>query len=451
VERRPSADEKGPRNVPVARLARPPFAIRARILTPLDAGGTRYHSDGLIEVDDRGRISRVGEWLEGAVEEPVVDLRPMLLLPGLIDLHAHLPQLPNAGLGAGLDLLTWLQHYIFPLERGFDETAAARLAPVAYRAFASVGTTTAVLYGAVYEASLDVCFAEAERHGIRAVIGKVMMDRLRYDPTLEDREVLEVSLAQSRRLIERWHGRDDGRLRYAVTPRFAVSCSAEMLRGSAALAAATGAYWQTHLAEDRAEVDEVRRLFPDAIDYTDVYERAGGLGPRSIVAHAVYLTDREVDRLARTGTHIAHCPASNMFLSSGAMPLARYLEAGISIGLGSDIAGGPDLSLFAVMRAGAYTQSALRTIAGETRSSLRPLDWLRMASLGGARVLGQDDRIGSLEAGKEADFICVDADLTAPLPGEQTDEPSDLMSRLIYRSRPDMIRGAWVRGRLLDA
>jgi cytosine/adenosine deaminase-related metal-dependent hydrolase len=169
------------------------------------------------------------------------------------------------------------------------------------------------------------------------------------------------------------------------------------------------------------------------------------------VGHAVYLTDREVDRLARTGTHIAHCPASNMFLSSGAMPLARYLEAGTSIGLGSDIAGGPDLSLFAVMRAGAYTQSALRTIAGETRPSLRPLDWLRMASLGGARVLGQDDRIGSLEAGKDADFICVDADLTAPLSGEQTDEPSDLMSRLIYRSRPDMIRGAWVRGRLLDA
>ena len=421
-------------------------------MTPLIDGGSRYLADGILEVDEYGAIAGVRDGTSDDADQRVlIDLRPNLLLPGLIDLHAHLPQLPNAGLGAGLDLLTWLDRYIFPLERGFDAATAQKLAPQAFRAFAAAGTTTAVLYGAVYEDSLDACFAAAEEHGIRVVIGKVMMDRLRYDPSVLDSEVLDLSLRQSQDLIERWHGRDNGRLQYAVTPRFAVSCSAEMLRESAALATATGAYWQTHLAEDRHEIDEVLELFPQATDYTDVYDRAGGLGPRAILAHAIHLSQREIQRLVETGSRLAHCPSSNLFLASGAMPLARYLEAGLSVGLGTDVAGGPDLSLFSVMRAGAYTQSGLRTMLNEKRPALTPLDWLRLGSLDGARALGLGDRIGSLETGKEADFILVDPDMTAPLPGQQTDEPADLMSRLIYRGRQDMIRGAWVRGTLLEA
>lgn len=425
---------------------RPPFAIRARLLTPLAEGGTRFEPDAVLRVDDRGCISEIA----GATDD-VIDLRPMLLLPGMIDLHAHLPQLPNAGLGGGLDLLTWLEVYIFPLERTFDRTAAERLAPLAFRAFAAAGTTTVVLYGAVFEPSTDAAFSAAEAHGIRAVIGKVMMDRFRYDARLPDGEVLETSLRQSADLIERWHGRDDGRLRYAVTPRFAVSCTADMLRESAALASASGTYWQTHLAEDHREIGEVRRLFPDAIDYTDVYDRAGGLGANAILAHAVHLSDREVRRLAETGTHVAHCPASNLFLSSGAMPLGRYLDAGISVGLGSDVAGGPDLSIFGAMCAGAYTQNGRRAMLGDQQPPLTPLDWLRMGTIDGARVLGQDDRIGSLEVGKDADFILVDPSLTQPVSDSAVDEPEELMSRLIFRSHPDMVRGAWVRGRRLPA
>jgi guanine deaminase len=441
----------------VQGLDRPPFVIRARLISPLDAGGMTHLADALIEVDAEGRIGRAEPWpadsgaSANASKSGVVDLRPMVVLPGLVDLHAHLPQLPNAGVGAGLDLLTWLERYIFPLERDFDAAAAERLAPLVFKALAAAGTTTALLYGAVYEASLDVCFAAAEAHGIRLVLGKVMMDRLRYDATLGDKEVLDASLAQSQRLIERWHGRDRGRLRYAVTPRFAVSCSPEMLRESAALAKSTGAYWQTHIAEDRHEVAEVRRLFPDASDYTDVYDRAGGLGPQTILAHAVYLSDREVTRLAETGTRIAHCPASNLFLSSGAMPLARYLDAGLVVGLGSDVAAGPELSIFASMRAGAYTQSGVHTMLGDERPLLKPLDWLRMGTLEGARVLGMECETGSIEAGKDADFIVVDPAATAPIEGAQVDDPSDIVSRLMYRTREDMIRGAWVRGRRLPS
>lgn len=433
-----------------------PFSLRARLVTPLDGGGHRWEPDARVEVDARGRIATVAAWSDGD-DGAAIDVRPWVVMPGLVDLHAHLPQIPNVGRGAGLDLLTWLDRYIFPLERGFDRSTAERLAPAAFRAMAAAGTTTVVLYGAVFEDSLDAAFAAAEEHGIRAVLGKVMMDRLRYDPSLADADVLAASLRQSADLIARWHGRDGGRLRYAVTPRFAVSCTADMLRESVALATATGAYWQTHLAEDADEIAEVTRLFPDAVDYTDVYDRAGGLGPRSILAHAVHLSDREVARLAESGSHVAHCPTSNLFLASGAMPLARYLDAGLSIGLGSDVAAGPDLSLLAVMRAGAYTQNGRRAMLGDREPPLGPLDWLRLGTLAGARVLGLGDVIGSVEAGKEADLVCVDPSTTEPLTGlaevavDPTDEAADLVSRLIFRAQRDTVRAAWVRGRLLPA
>ena len=427
---------------------RGPFALRARILTPLAAGGTRYEADGRLVVDARGVITDVGPW---SALEPVIDLRPLVLLPGMVDLHVHLPQLPNAGVGAGLDVLTWLERYTFPLEHAFDRAAAERLAPQAYRAFAAAGTTTAVIYGAVYEASLDAAFRAAEAHGIRAVIGKVMMDRDVYDDSVPPERQLEANLRQSADLCARWHGRDDGRLRYAFTPRFAVSCSADLLRESAALAHAAGAYWQTHLAESRPELAEVAHLFPDAIDYLDVYDRAGGLGPRTILAHAIHLSEREVARLAASGAAVAHCPASNLFLASGAMPLTRYREAGIRVGLGSDVSGGPELSIFATMRAGAFVQSARRVCEHDEASrALGPLDWLRLGSYEGARALGQEDRIGSLETGKQADLIAVDPRLVAPVPGEDSHDPAEVMSRLAFRPHPDMVRAAWVRGRRLE-
>ncbi len=416
-------------------------------------------------VDATGRLGAVSDWAEWfrtaaaavpdtdltAILDAVIDLRPLVVLPGMVDLHVHLPQLPNAGVGAGLDLLAWLERYIFPLEREFDEPTAERVVPAALRAMAAAGTTTALMYGAVFEPSLDAAFRAAEAHGIRAIIGKVMMDRLTYDDRLPADRILEVSLRQSADLCARWHGRDDGRLQYAFTPRFAVSCSADMLRESATLARQTGAYWQTHLSEDAGELREVARLFPEATDYVDVYDRAGGLGPRTVLAHAIHLSEREVARIAATDTAVAHCPASNFFLASGAMPLARYRAAGIRVGLGSDVAAGPELSIFANMRAGAYIMNGLRVLAGaDAPPPLGPLDWLRLGTYEGARALGLADRIGSLETGKEADLIAIDPRTVAPIPGIDSDDPAEIVSRLAFRPHPSMVRAAWVRGRLLD-
>src|SRR5436190_21529822 len=161
-----------------------------------------------------------------------------------------------------------------------------------------------------------------------------------------------------------------------------------MLRESAALAARTGAWWQTHVAEDGGEIAEVARLFPEARDYVDVYDRAAGLGAKTVLAHAVHLSERELARLVETDTRVAHCPASNLFLASGVMPLGRYLDAGLQVGLGSDVAAGPDPSIFSVMRVGAYVQNALRIVAGDALPALGPRDWLRMGTLEGARALG---------------------------------------------------------------
>ncbi|HEX2193871.1 MAG TPA: amidohydrolase family protein [Candidatus Limnocylindria bacterium] len=431
---------------------RPPFTLRARLLTPLDAGGTLHLPDARVEVDGAGRLTAVAAWTDAPAPGEVVDVRPWVAMPGMVDLHVHLPQIPNAGLGAGMELLDWLQRYIFPLERAFDRDAAKRQLPLALRALAAAGTTTICAYAALWPDSADACFAAAEAHGIRAVIGKVMMDRITYDPEIAPADILATSLAQSAQLCERWHGNDDGRLAYAFTPRFAISCSAELLAESARLAAHYGAYWQTHLAEDAAECREVLRLFPGARDYVDVYERAGGLGPRAILAHAIHLSDSEVSRLAASGSAVAHCPASNLFLASGLMRLSRYVGAGMAVGLGSDVAAGPELSMFSVMRAGAITQRVLALGGDKHSPPLVPLDWLRLGSLDGARALGLGDRIGSLEAGKEADVIVVDPAVTAPLPGDaDPTEPDELMSRLIFRPHPRMVRGAWVRGRMLPA
>jgi guanine deaminase len=433
---------------PRALPERGPFALRARVLTPLTAGGTRHEPDGLVVVDNAGRLAFVGPAAARPDEAATaLDLRPWAVMPGMVDLHAHLPQVPNAGLGFSLDLLTWLDRLTFPTERAWADAAVAeRLAPSIFEAFAAAGTTTVLAYGVVFEAAMDAAFRAAEAHGIRAILGKVMMDRGTYDPIIEPATILDRSLRESAGLIDRWHGADDGRLGYAVTPRFAISCTADMLRESAALARSTGAWWQSHVSEDPLEIEAVELLFPDAIDYVDVYDRAGALGERTILAHAIHLSDRELVRLVESGTHVAHCPASNLFLGAGIMPLARWLESGLSVGLGTDVAGGPDLSVFSVMRVGAYGQMARRSLVGGKGVILDPLGWLRLATLDGARALGLEDAIGSLEVGKEADLIAIDPDFAAALPGTTDDDPADLVSRLVFRAHPDMVRAAWVRG-----
>ncbi len=450
--------------MPATLPHRPPFRLRARLLSPLADGSTLWEPDGLVEVDASGHLVFVGptaDWLASSTARaesraespappgPVIDVRPLVVLPGLIDTHVHIPQVPAAGLGAGLDLLAWLERYVFPLEHDFDAATAARLAPQVYAAMAAAGTTTFAGYGAIWADSLEACFEAAEAHGIRAILGKVMMDRASYDDRLRPEQRRETSLRQSAELCERWHGAADGRLRYAFTPRFAVACSAELLHESAALARHHGATWQTHLSEDRREIATVAELFPEALDYLDVYDRAGALGPRALLAHAIHLSDREVARLVESGAAVAHCPVSNMFISSGVMPLARYLAEGIKVGLGTDVAGAPELSVITQMRDGFYQQSSRGTLTRDGAPVPGLLEWLRLGTLGGAEALGLGEVIGSLEVGKEADLIAVDVEAGRPPGAGDCRDLEEVVSRLVFRERQGMVLGAWVRGHRL--
>jgi guanine deaminase len=224
-----------------------------------------------------------------------------------------------------------------------------------------------------------------------------------------------------------------------------------LLKESAALAEAYDVTWQTHLSEDAREMATVAEQFPEARDYLDVYDRAGGLGPNALFAHAIHLSQDEVERIVDADAGVAHCPVSNMFISSGVMPLAHYRAAGMRVGLGSDVAGAPDLSIITQMREGFYQQNSRRTLTHDGTIVPGPLEWLHIGTLGGAMALGLDDVIGSLEAGKEADLIAVDVEHGAPPEAAAAVEVEEVVSRMIFRERPGMVRSAWVRGRRLAA
>jgi guanine deaminase len=264
-----------------------------------------------------------------------------------------------------------------------------------------------------------------------------MMDR---NSPASMQETTTESIRAALRLFDKWDGANDGRLRYVFTPRFAGSSSMDLMQRTSAAARERNAFLQSHLSENRAEVDWIRSLFPRHSSYTDVYDSAGMLGPRTIMAHCIHLADDEVSVLARSSTNVAFCPYSNRFLRSGVMPYAKLKAAGLKIGLGTDIAGGPSLSMLRQMG------EALSS-ANADEPSLSPAGALYLATLGGARILQLDDRIGSFDAGKDADFVVVDWRRLDPLCGTGAyDAPGNILSRICYNGDTECVTGVYVRG-----
>ena len=440
------------------------FVLCGYVMDAPSWGLLRGWEDGAVAVQD-GKILAAGprheiatmvqDWPERAWRRAPQGER-WLVLPGLIDVHAHVPQYPVVG-RVETALLPWLKRHIFPTEQAFiaERPAIREELDAFFQEVAAQGTTTAMLYGAVWQDSTDLAFAAAERSGLRVLLGKVMMDVDSYGhgshwPPARTRE---VSLTESRELIATWHGRDRGRLEYVVSPRFAVTCSRELMAGAAALAADSGCAVQTHLSENLAEIDCVRTLFPEAFSYTDVYRRAGLLGPRSVFGHAVHLTPDELDLMAASGSTVAHCPTSNFFLNSGLCPLDQLRQAGIRVGLGSDVAGGPELNLWQVMRSAIETQKA-RRFHDSSVPELTPAQALHLATAGGADVTGQGGITGSLTPGLEADLALFDLNAVLPMQGRFTTPeaaPETIAALMVYRGGPQALRGAWVRGRRVGA
>jgi guanine deaminase len=366
-----------------------------------DSAAVEYFDDGLLIVRD-GHVEAVGpaaRLLPGlSAEIDVTDCGDKLIVPGFIDCHVHYPQIDMIA-SCGEQLLDWLERYAYPAERRFASAEhAAEVADYFTGALLRNGTTTALVFATVHPQSADAIFAAAARRGMRLIAGKVLMDR----NCPEDlRDAPGGGIDESRQLIEKWHGKD--RLAYAITPRFAVTSSAAQLKAAGELAAAyPEAFVHTHLAENAAEIEKVHELFPQSRSYFDVYDAVGLVRERSVFAHCLHLDDEDRRIMGRRGSAMAFCPGSNLFLGSGLFDLRAASEHGIRVGIGSDVGGGPSLNLLRTL-SDAYKVLQLN---GQSLPGYRAL---YLATLGAAKALYLDDRIGNFTTGKEADFVVLDS------------------------------------------
>ncbi len=358
--------------------------------------GVEYMNDGVLEIEN-GRVKQLksakdmlaaGEDISHCEHFP-----EHLILPGFIDSHIHYPQ-TDVIASYGEQLLDWLNNFTFPTEAKFaDKNFALEAAEQFIQLMLENGTTTAMVYTTVFAQSTDAFFEVAEKYGLRMIAGKVLMDR-NVPANIQD--TVQSARHDSQRLIDTWHNK--GRLRYALTPRFAPTSSAEQLAMVGELYQANpSVYMQTHLSENHQEIAWIKSLYPEALDYLDVYEQANLLGARSVFGHGVHLSEREMARLAATHSKIAFCPTSNLFLGSGLLDLDRLEQAGVNVSIATDVGGGTSFSLLKTL-AEAYK---ILQLQGQ---SLHPLKGLYMATLGNAEALDLADKIGNFSIGKEADF-----------------------------------------------
>jgi guanine deaminase len=405
-------------------------AYRAAIFHPLDDPTTNagpahaFHADGLLLVED-GVVVACGDHadLAGRLgDTPVTAFPGRMITPGFVDTHIHFPQ-GDIIAAHGAQLLDWLEQHTFPAEAAFADPAhAADAAAFFLGELLRNGTTSAMVFGSVHKASVEALFEAALARDMRLIAGKVLMDR-HAPPGLCD--TVETSRADMLDLIARWHGR--GRLGYAVTPRFAISCSdAQLAMAGEVLAQHPGVWLQTHLSENHREIAETAALFPEASDYLNVYERFGLVGDRSVFAHGVHLEADAFDRLAAAGSAIAFCPSSNLFLGSGLFDLKGACDHGVKVGIGTDVGAGTSFSVLHTLGE-AYKVGQLRG------SSLDPFHAFYLATLGGARALGLGDKIGNLAPGKEADFLVLDLAAT-PLLARRTAGAITLPEKLFVLS-----------------
>jgi guanine deaminase len=401
--------------------------IATNILTPLTSGEILYLPDCLITIS-AGKITAVSEIPS---QSNWIDKRNCLCIPGLIDSHVHLSQLYIRGQYAP-DLLQWLHKHTFPAERmSMDARFSEQIAKDFYQQCLAKGTTTSVVYTSPYQAATETAFNVAKAAGVRSIIGMTMMDRNCPDYMKQN---TSTSLRESCELWEKWH--DQGLLDYIFSPRFALTCSSELLEETGNLIKSLSARLQTHLSENISEIEQVLDLFPGNSSYTEVYEKFGLLGRRSIMGHGIHLNEQERQCLQASDTGIAFCPDSNFFLKSGHFKWDEIEESGIRVGLASDVGAGTDLSMLKIMKFADYILD---------KSTLTPQKAFYYATLGNAELLGMADKIGSLEVGKEADLVFLQHDALF----KTAVESLDILSLMIYLNHEMKVESTWIQGKEL--
>jgi guanine deaminase len=366
-----------------------------------DEKSYRYIEDGAVVIAG-GKILMVGAFNpKAAAPHKVIDHRPNLILPGLIDPHIHMPQMQVIGSYAA-NLLEWLNTYTFVEEQKFGEPAhAQRIASRFFDELIRHGTTTAAAYCSVHPASVDAFFEQAARRDMLMLGGKVMMDRNAPEAL---RDTPQSSYDDSKALLQKWHRK--GRAHYVITPRFAITSTHEQMEMAEALAREfPDNHIQTHVDENLAEVEFARELFPNLPDYLGIYERYHLLGPKTLLGHCIHLTHRECEILAATRSVAVWCPTSNLFIGSGLFDHDRLHKHGARIAVATDVGGGTSYSMPRTLDEG-YKVLQLRG------QRLNPLRSFYMMTLGNARGLSLEDRIGTIEAGRDADLVVLDARAT---------------------------------------
>jgi guanine deaminase len=399
-----------------------------------ESSSVRYLEDGLLVLEN-GKIKDFGPYEQlrekySAIE--AIAYPDKLIMPGFIDTHIHYPQTAMVA-AYGEQLLEWLSKYTFPTEAKFkDKNYAEEIAIVFLDELLKNGTTTALVFAAVFPESVDAFFEEAERRNLRMIAGKVMMNRNAPDFLLD---TAQSSYDETKALIEKWHQK--GRLLYAVTPRFAITSTDEQLDlAGKLLSEFPDVYLHTHLSENVNEVQFVAELFPNSKGYLDVYDQAGLVKEKSIFAHGVQLTDQEFKRLSETKSAISFCPTSNLFLGSGLFKLhkAKSSENPVKVGLGTDVGAGTSFSLLQTANE-AYKVVQLQ---GQKLSSFQALF---LATLGGARALSLEDKLGNFDIGKEADFIVLDPKATPAMALRNSDFPVKTLEDIADKAFAIMIMG----------
>jgi 5-methylthioadenosine/S-adenosylhomocysteine deaminase len=408
--------------------------IQGAMIITLDAANRIFTGDVAIE---RGRIVTVAPVLsarEAASFNEVIDGRGRVLLPGFVQTHIHLCQTLFRGAADDLALIDWLKQRIWPMEAAHTPESLYASARLGIAELIRGGTTCALTMETVNHT--DVVFHAVEEMGFRATVGKCMMDQGADVPAALN-EKTNASLAESLKLLEQWHNRADGRIRYCFAPRFALSCTRELLEQVAKLASERGVLVHTHASEN---LDEIRLVELMTGKRNIAYLRDVRLAaPHVVLAHCVHLDEDEMEILRQTGTHIAHCPSSNLKLASGIAPVSKLLERGINVTLGAD--GAPcnnRLDMFTEMRTAALLQKVL---CGS--ESLPALKALRMATIDGARALGWADQIGSIEVGKRADLTLLN------LRHPHTTPHPDLVSTIVYAAEISNVETVVIDGQIV--
>ncbi|KAI8149675.1 guanine deaminase [Fennellomyces sp. T-0311] len=368
------------------------------------------------------------------------------LFPGLVDTHAHAPQYVFAGSGMDLQLLEWLNTHVFPAESSFKspETAKNAYDKVVSR-FLRNGTTTCSWFATIHLDACKILVDTIERLGQRAYVGKVNMDQNCPDYYIED---TDASLKDTREFIE--YAQPKKLITPVVTPRFAITCSSKLMNGLSQLAKEYNVPIQTHLCENQNEIEFTKSLFPESANYTAVYADHGLLGENSYMAHCVFMTDDEIDLLAKHNTGVAHCANSNFSLHSGVCDVRRFLEKGIKVGLGTDVAGGFAPSMLDAVRSSFFASKCTLMDHRDRKLDYEHLgtaELVYLATLGGAKVLNLHNRIGNFVVGKAFDALVVDLDSKGSVDLMGNETQLQMVEKFLFNGNDQVLADVYVNGR----